>query len=75
MNSPARENLDIALANDPRTATPEQASAAYMQLTAMTSHRGDGAPTQYVHGDEVVRHAKVMWAALLAVMRESTPPH
>lgn len=63
------ENLALALANDPRTATPLEASNAKLALTAMFSHRGDGIPTQYVHGAEVAGHARTMWAALITALR------
>lgn len=69
----AERNLALGLANDHRTATPEQASEAFLALTSMQSHRGDGIPTQYVHGSEVAGHARVMWQALLAALRAHKP--
>lgn len=68
----ARENLELGLANEPRTATPLEASAAKMVLMAMRSHRGDGIPTQYVHGLEVAAHAETMWLALLTAIRATS---
>ena len=67
----ARENLNLALTNDPRSATPLEASAAYLKLTMMFDHRGDGVPTQYVHGAEVADNARLLWAALLTALRTS----
>lgn len=69
MTDKAMQNLTTALANDPRTATPEEASAAYMELYSMFSHRGDGIPTQYVHGSTVAHHASTMWKALITALR------
>lgn len=68
----ARENLELGLANNHRTATPLEASAAKMALMAMRSHRGDGMPTQYVHGAEVAAHAETMWLALLTAIRAAS---
>lgn len=65
----ALENLDLALANDPRTATPLEASIAHLVLTSMYSHRADGIPTQYVHGADAADAARTMWTALITALR------
>jgi hypothetical protein len=66
----AQSNLDLALANDPRSATPLQASEAFLELTSMFSHRGDGIPTQYVHSPKVADAAQVLWLALITALRD-----
>jgi len=65
----AQENLDLGIANDLRTATLLEASAAKMALCEMYSHRGDGIPTRYKHSSDVADLARVMWLALLTEHR------